>query len=380
MAEEMKEMAEMATHQVGDVLKGKVVKVEANQALVDVGAKSEAILPISECSSLHVNQVSDVLSVGDEVEVKVVLIDSTEDRLVVSKKAVEAERAWKELGEKFEKGETLTATVAEIVKGGLVVDVGVRGFIPASQVELHFVEDFSDYKGRELTLKIVEMDPENNKLILSHKAVLEEEQKRKKHELLHSLQPGQIIEGTVQRLTDFGAFVDVGGVDGLVHVSEMDWYRVEHPADVLKEGDVIRVKVLKVDPERERISLSWKETKESPWDQVAKQIKEGDILTGKVKRLVSFGAFVEVLPGVEGLVHVSQIARHHVAIPADELKEGQEVKVKVLAVLPEQKRISLSIKEALKEEERKETEGYESPSAGLGLTLGDMYPELRNLK
>jgi small subunit ribosomal protein S1 len=380
MAEEMKEMAEMATHQVGDVLKGKVVKVEANQALVDVGAKSEAILPISECSSLHVNQVSDVLSVGDEVEVKVVRIDSTEDRLVVSKKAVEAERAWKELGEKFEKGETLTATVAEIVKGGLVVDVGVRGFIPASQVELHFVEDFSDYKGRELTLKIVEMDPENNKLILSHKAVLEEEQKRKKHELLHSLQPGQIIEGTVQRLTDFGAFVDVGGVDGLVHVSEMDWYRVEHPADVLKEGDVIRVKVLKVDPERERISLSWKETKESPWDQVAKQIKEGDILTGKVKRLVSFGAFVEVLPGVEGLVHVSQIARHHVATPADELKEGQEVKVKVLAVLPEQKRISLSIKEALKEEERKETEGYESPSAGLGLTLGDMYPELRNLK
>jgi small subunit ribosomal protein S1 len=384
MAEEMKtELSEVASLNVGEILKGKVVKVENNQALIDVGYKYEAILPISELSCLHVDQMSDELSVGDELEVKVIRIRDDEDKLIVSKKAVDAERAWVELKQKFETGETLTATVADVVKGGLVVNVGVRGFIPASMVERHFVEDFSDYKGRELTLKVVEMDPEKNKLILSRKAVLEEEAKKKKEELLRSLQPGQVLEGTVQRLTDFGAFVDLGGVDGLVHVSELAWHRVEHPADVLKEGDTVKVKVLKVDPENERISLSVKETEEGPWEQVAKKIKAGDIVKGVVKRLVSFGAFVEVHPGVEGLVHVSQIARHHVATPADELKEGQEVEVKVLDMKPEQKRISLSIKEVEKPEPRKEKEektATEYTTGGLNVTLGDMYPELRNLK
>jgi len=276
MAEEMKsELTEVATLNVGDILKGKVVKVETNQALVDVGYKYEAILPISEVSSLHIDKLADVLNEGDEIEVKVLRIKEEEDKLIVSKKAVDAERAWKELRQKFETGETLTATVAEIVKGGLVVDVGVRGFIPASHVELHFVEDFSDYKGREMTLKVIEMDPEKNKLILSHKAVLEEEQERKKADTLASLEEGQILEGTVQRLTDFGAFVDIGGVDGLVHVSELAWHRVEHPADVLKEGDQVKVKVLKVDREQERISLSIKETQEGPWEKAAKEIQAG---------------------------------------------------------------------------------------------------------
>jgi small subunit ribosomal protein S1 len=383
MTEEMKsELTEVATLQVGDVLKGKVVKVENNQALVDVGYKFEAILPISELSSLHVEQVSDVLSIDDEVEVKVLRIREDEDKLIVSKKAVDAERAWEELRKKFETGETLTAKVAEIVKGGLVVNVGVRGFIPASHVERHFVEDFSDYKGRELTLKVIEMDPEKNKLILSHKAVLEEELNRKKEETLNALQEGQILEGTVQRLTDFGAFVDIGGVDGLVHVSELAWHRVEHPADVLKEGDKVKVKVLKVNREQERISLSIKETQEGPWEQVQKHIQPGDIVKGKVKRLVSFGAFVEVFPGVEGLVHVSQIARRHVATPAEVLEEGQEVEVKVLDMHPEQKRISLSIKEVEPKEVRKEAEEHldQPQSSGLNVTLGDVYPELRNLK
>ncbi|WP_124727313.1 30S ribosomal protein S1 [Staphylospora marina] len=384
MAEEMKtELTEMESLNVGDVLKGKVVKVETNQALVDVGYKYEAILPISELSALHVAQMSDELSVGDELEVKVIRIREDEDKVIVSKKAVDAERAWAELKQKFESGETLTATVADVVKGGLVVNVGVRGFIPASMVERQFVEDFSDYKGRELTLKVVELDPEKNKLILSRKAVLEEEAQKKKKEVLESLEAGQILEGTVQRLTDFGAFVDIGGVDGLVHVSELAWHRVEHPKDVLNEGDVVKVKVLKVDPENERISLSIKETQEGPWEQVARKIKAGDVVTGTVKRLVSFGAFVEVHPGVEGLVHVSQIARHHVETPADELTEGQEVQVKVLEMKPEQKRISLSIKEVEKPEARKEKEentSSEYTTGGLNVTLGDMYPELRNLK
>jgi small subunit ribosomal protein S1 len=382
MTEEMKsELTEVTTLQVGDVLKGKVIKVENNQALVDVGYKFEAVLPISELSSLHVDQVSDVLSVGDEVEVKVLRIREDEDKLIVSKKAVDAEAAWSELRQKFETGETLTATVADIVKGGLVVNVGVRGFIPASHVERHFVEDFTDYKGRELSLKVIEIDPEKNKLILSHKAVLEDELNRKKEETLRSLEEGQVLEGTVQRLTDFGAFVDIGGVDGLVHVSELAWHRVEHPADVLKEGDRVKVKVLKVNREQERISLSIKETQEGPWEQVKKHIQVGDIVKGKVKRLASFGAFVEVYPGVEGLVHVSQISRRHVATPGEVLEEGQEVEVKVLDMQPEQKRISLSMKEVEPEEVREEAEQFENPqSTGLNVTLGDVYPELRKLK
>lgn len=384
MAEEMKsEMAEVATLNVGDVLKGKVVKVENNQALVDVGYKFEAILPISEVSSLHIEKLSDVLNEGDVIEVKVLRIQEEDDKLIVSKKAIDAEKAWKELRQKFESGEVLSATVAEIVKGGLVVDVGVRGFIPASHVELHFVEDFSDYKGRELTLKVIEMDPEKNKLILSHKAVLEDELQRKKEQTLASLEEGQVIEGTVQRLTDFGAFVDIGGVDGLVHVSEIAWHRVEHPQDVLKEGDKVKVKVLKVDREQERISLSIKETQEGPWDKAAKEIQAGDVVKGKVKRLVSFGAFVEVLPGVEGLVHVSQISRRHVATPADVLEEGQEIEAKVLEIKPDQKRISLSMKELEPVETKKQVESVpqqEQSSGGLNITLGEVYPELRNLK
>jgi small subunit ribosomal protein S1 len=387
MAEEMKsELTEVATFQVGDVVKGKVVSVEQNQALVDIGYKSEAILPISELSSLHVDKVADVLNVDDELDVKVIRIKEDEDKLIVSKKAVDAEKSWEELQRKFESGEVITATVADIVKGGLVVDVGVRGFIPASHVELHFVEDFSDYKGRELSLKVIELDAEKNKCILSHKAVLEEELNRKKEAVLASLEEGQVLEGTVQRLTDFGAFVDIGGVDGLVHVSELAWHRVEHPADMLKEGDKVKVKVLKVNRKQERISLSIKETEEGPWEKVAKELSTGDVVKGTVKRLVSFGAFVEVFPGVEGLVHVSQISRRHVATPAEVLEEGQEVQVKVLEMAPEQKRISLSIKDVEVEVERKEVkevmeqQQQEQPASGLNVTLGDMYPELRNLK
>ncbi|TCS93416.1 30S ribosomal protein S1 [Hazenella coriacea] len=383
MTEELKsELTEVSPLSVGDVVKGSVTKVDNNQALVDVGYKFDAVLPISEISSLHIDQVADVLSVGDEIVVQVLRLKDEEEKLVVSKKAVESEKAWKELQQKFDTGEALTATVADVVKGGLVVDVGVRGFIPASLVELHFVEDFSDYKGRELTLKVVEINSEKNKLILSRKAVLEEEVNDKKQELIRSLEAGQVLEGTVQRLTDFGAFVDIGGVDGLVHVSELAWNRVDHPSEVLAEGDKVSVKVLKVDPDHERISLSIKETQKGPWDQASDQLKVGDIVKGTVKRLVPFGAFVEVYPGVEGLVHVSQIARRHVGTPSEELEEGQEVQVKILDIQSEQKRISLSIKEVEQEEARKQVEEFDqsNSNSGLNVTLGDVYPELRNLK
>ncbi len=380
MVEEMKsEMAEVAPLKRGDIVKGRVTKVDERQALVDVGYKFDGVIPISELSSLHVEKASDVLKEGDEVEVKVLRVNDEEDKLILSKRAADAERAWKELQGKYESGETIEAKVAEVVKGGLVVDVGVRGFIPASHVERHFVEDFSEYVGRILPLKVLEINPEQNKLILSHKLVLEEEHARKKEETLNNLQVGEILEGTVQRLTDFGAFVDIGGVDGLVHVSELAWHRVEHPSDVLSEGDRVKVKVLKVDRENERISLSIKETQPGPWDQVADHIQPGDIVTGTVKRLVSFGAFVEVYPGVEGLVHISQISRRHIATPSEVLEEGQEVRVKVLDIKPEQKRVSLSIKEA--DQEEVPSEQVERTNTGMNLTLGDVIgDQLRRLK
>ncbi|MDA8353113.1 MAG: 30S ribosomal protein S1 [Firmicutes bacterium] len=382
MVEEMKsEMAEVTPLNRGDIVKGKVTKVENNQVMVDVNYKFDGVIPISELSSLHVDKASDVLSEGEEVEVKVIRLNDEEDKLVLSKKAVDADRAWEELQQKFEANETLEAEVADVVKGGLVVDLGVRGFIPASLVERHYVEDFSDYKGRTLPLKVIEIDPDKNKLILSRKAVLEEEAERKKQETLDRLEAGQVLDGTVQRLTDFGAFVDIGGVDGLVHVSELAWTRVEHPSEVLSEGEQVPVKVLKVDKENERISLSIKETQPGPWDKVSDVIQTGDVVKGTVKRLVSFGAFVEVYEGVEGLVHISQISRRHIASPSEVLEEGQEVQVKVLDMQPEQKRISLSIKEVEQEETREELENLDRNNNGMNVTLGDVFgDQLRRLK
>jgi small subunit ribosomal protein S1 len=386
MEESNVSLTDATTISVGDVVKATVTKVEDKQALVDVGYKYDGLIPISELSPLHVEKVSDVVSVGDSFEVKVLKLNDEKEELVVSKKAVAMEAAWTELEQKMKSGEIIEAPVKEVVKGGLVVDVGVRGFIPASMVERHFVEDFSDYKGKTLRLKVVEMDKEKNKVILSHKAVLEEEAQQKKQAVLENLQPGQILEGTVQRMTDFGVFVDIGGVDGLVHVSELAWHRVEKPSDVVQEGDKVQVKVLKVDKENERISLSIKETQPGPWAKVGEQFKTGDIVTGTVKRLVSFGAFVEIAPGIEGLVHISQIANRRVATPGEVLKEGQEVKVKILDVVPAEQRVSLSIR-AVEEERaeqaerasrREQQQFQQENNQSLGVTLGDLFGDLRD--
>jgi len=371
---------------VGDVVKATVTKVEDKQALVDVGYKYDGLIPISELSPLHVEKVADEVAVGDTFEVKVIKLNDDKEELVVSKKAVAMESAWSDLEQKMQNGEVIHAVVKEIVKGGLVVDVGVRGFIPASMVERHFVEDFSDYKGKELSLKVVEMDKEKNKVILSHKAVLEDEVKVKKQSILDTIQPGQILEGTVQRMTDFGVFVDIGGVDGLVHVSELAWNRVEKPSDVVKEGDKVTVKVLKVDKENERIGLSIKETQAGPWANVAEEFKAGSIVNGTVKRLVSFGAFVEVAPGIEGLVHISQIANRRVNTPGEVLKEGQEVQVKVLDVVPQEQRISLSIRAVEEDREeqaerasKKEQQQFQQENnQPMGVTLGELFGDLKD--
>ncbi len=373
MSEEMmNEMAEVKTFTEGDIVSGKVTKVEDKSAFVNVGYKVDGVIPISELSSLHIEKASEAVAEGDELELKVIKV--TDEEIVLSKRAVQAEKAWEDLEQKFDSAEVFEAEVADVVKGGLVVDLGVRGFIPASLVERHFVEDFSDYKGKKLRLKVVELDKENKKLILSQRAVLDQEVESQKQQALEDLEAGQIVEGAVQRLADFGAFVDIGGVDGLVHISQMAHHRVESPSDILKEGDKVKVKILSVDVENARISLSIKDTLPGPWEHVAEEIKVGDIIEGEVKRLVSFGAFVEVAQGVEGLVHISQIANRHIATPSEVLKEGEKVKAKVLDINIQEKRISLSIRELIEAAEKAEipTKNYEREEDSSGFSLGDM--------
>ncbi|GAA0297031.1 small subunit ribosomal protein S1 [Gracilibacillus halotolerans] len=370
MEEMNQEMSNIKELSVGDIVKGKVVKVEEKHALVDIGYKVEGIVPISELSPVRIETASDVVSEGDELDLFVKKIDDEE--IVLSKKAVAAEKAWEELQTIFDNNETLKATVKDIVKGGLVVDVGVRGFIPASLVENYYVEDFSDYKDKELTLKVVELDKEQNRVILSHRAVIEEEAGKQKEEILNSLEEGQEINGTVQRITDFGVFVDIGGIDGLVHISQLAHNHVEKASDVVSEGDSLKVKVLSVDKDNERISLSHKATLPGPWDNVASKISVNDVVEGTVRRLVGFGAFVEVLPGVEGLVHISQISTEHIGTPMEVLEVGQEVKAKVLEVNESEKRISLSIREIEEEQDRAERKQYESDEDSSGFQLGDM--------
>ncbi|AYF05608.1 30S ribosomal protein S1 [Bacillus mobilis] len=377
MNEEVMDSKEL---QVGDVVTGSVTKVEEKQVLVNVGYKTDGVIPISELANVHIEKASDVVELDQTLELKVIKLE--EDDLVLSKRAVDAEKAWVELQEKFTSGHVFDVTVKDIVNGGLVVDLGVRGFIPASLVEVHYVEDFTDYKGKTLAVKIVELDREKNRVILSHKAVVELELDSKKKEAISSLKEGDVVEGTVQRLTDFGAFVNVGGVDGLVHISQISHERVEQPSEVLEQGQKVKVKVLSVDADTQRISLSIKAAQPGPWENVAGELKAGDIREGVVKRLVTFGAFVEVLPGVEGLVHVSQIANRHVKNPSEVLEMGQEVKVKVLEVHVAEKRISLSIKEALEENNVIEDYSQYEPNADSAtFQLSDIIGEqLKKLK
>jgi small subunit ribosomal protein S1 len=378
MTEDLNQV-EVREFQVGDKVKGQVTKVEEKQVVVNIGdSKLDGIIPISELSSLHVEKASDVVSEGDELDLEVLKVE--EEALVLSKRKVDAEKAWEDLAEKFERGAIFDAQVKDVVKGGLVVDLGVRGFVPASLVEAHYVEDFSEYMDQTLSFKIVELDKEKNRLILSHRAVVEQEKGKQKQAILDVIQPGKVLSGTVQRITDFGAFVDIGGIDGLVHISQLSHQHVDKPSDVVEEGQKVTVKVLSVDRDNERISLSIKETLPGPWTNIVEKAPKGSVLEGTVKRLVSYGAFVEVLPGVEGLVHISQISHKHIATPFEVLKEGQEVKVKVLEVNEVEQRISLSIKE-LEEKYEEEYEKYELPEESKGFQLGEVIGDkLKNLK
>lgn len=357
-------LAETKEVKIGDTVTGEVLAIdENNQLVVGIeGAGVEGVVPFRELTSKQVEDVTEVANVGDKLELVVVkqIKDKENGTFLLSHRRLEAQKVWKELEEKAANKEVLTVPVTKVVKGGLVVDAGVRGFIPASMVENYFVRDFSAYKGKELDARIVEINPVENRLILSHKEIAAEQEEKARTEKLEQFEEGEVVEGTVARLANFGAFIDLGDIDGLVHISQIAHHHVNHPSDVLEVGQKVQVKILGIDEEHGRISLSMKAVTPSPWEIFEETAAKGTELTGIVRRLVDFGAFVEVLPGVEGLVHISQISHEHVNHPSDKLKEGQEVQVKVLEVNAEDHRLSLSMK-ALEEAPEQQEEKAEAP-------------------
>lgn len=330
----------------GAVIKGKVVQISNDEVLVDIDYKSEGRIPLNELSFIANANPEDLVSVGEEITVKVLKVDDSEGNVLLSKKRADADQSWEKLESLFESGGTLTAKVVQVVKGGLLVNVGVRGFIPASHVSRGFEDDLQKYIGQELELKIIELDRSKNNVVFSHKEVLEEQHAAAKAQAFATLQEGQKVKGIVRRLTDFGAFVDIGdGVEGLLHVSEMAYSRVNHPSDVVTEGDEITVMILGVNQERERISLGLKQTIADPWTTVTERYEVGQKVTGEVTRVVDFGAFVKLEDGIEGLVHISELSHKHVAKAEEVVQPGQEVETKIISVDAQARRIGLSIKE-----------------------------------
>ena len=333
----------------GDLVKGTVVKLEHDEVLLDIGFKSEGVIPSRELSIRKDADPSDIVALGDEIEALVLQKEDKDGRLILSKKRAEYERAWIQVEEKFKAGEVVTGEVIEVVKGGLILDIGLRGFLPASLVDLRRVKDLDMYLGTEIEARVIEMDRNRNNVVLSRRVLLEEGRKNERAEILSKLAKGMRLKGTVSSIVDFGAFVDLGGIDGLVHISELSWNHVNHPSEVVKVGDEVEVEVLDVDLQRERISLGLKQTTEDPWLKLVESYPVGSIVDGKVTKIVPFRAFIELGNNVEGLVHISEMAAKHIDTPAQVVKVGQEVKVKVMEINPDRRRISLSMKAAADE-------------------------------
>ncbi len=330
----------------GQIVEGTVVKVDKDEVLLDIGYKSEGVIPSRELSIRNDVDPSEVVSMGDLIEALVLTKEDKDGRLVLSKKRAQYERAWGDIEKKKEEDGVVSGPVIEVVKGGLIIDIGLRGFLPASLVELRRVRDLAPYVGRTLEAKIIELDKNRNNVVLSRRAWLEETQKEQREEFLENLKPGEIRSGVVSSVVNFGAFVDLGGMDGLVHVSELSWKHVDHPGSVVAVGDEITVQVLEVDLDRERISLSLKATQQDPWQEFASSHRVGELVYGRVTKLVPFGAFVQVGDGIEGLVHISEMSAHHVDLPEQVVTPGEELWVKIIDLDLQRRRISLSIKQA----------------------------------
>ncbi len=330
----------------GDIVKGTVVKVDKDEVLLDIGFKSEGVIPARELSIRHDVDPSEVVKLGEKIEALVLQKEDKEGRLILSKKRAQYERAWGTIEAIKERDGIVSGPVIEVVKGGLIVDIGLRGFLPASLVELRRVRDLAPYIGRTVDAKIIELDKNRNNVVLSRRAWLEETQREQRDEFLTNLKPGEVRRGVVSSVVNFGAFVDLGGMDGLIHVSELSWKHIEHPSAVVSVGDEVEVRVLDVDLDRERISLSLKATQSDPWHEFASAHREGELVYGRVTKLVPFGAFVQVGDGIEGLVHISEMASHHVDLPEQVVSPSEELWVKIIEIDLARRRISLSIKQA----------------------------------
>ncbi len=336
--------ATMVSFEEGDVVKGKVVRIDKDEVLVDIGYKSEGVIPASELSIRKSVDPADEVELGEEVDALVLTKEDADGRLILSKKRARFEKAWRRIEAAAESGEPVEGNVIEVVKGGLILDLGVRGFLPASLVDIRRVHNLEEFTGETLECKVIELNRSRNNVVLSRRAVLEEERKEVREQILGRLQPGQVVEGKISNLVDFGAFVDLDGIDGLIHISELSWSHVNHPSEVVAIGDTVRIKVLDIDRDRQRISLGLKQTQEDPWQRVISSHRAGDVLAGTVTKVVAFGAFVEILPGVEGLVHISELADHHVENPSEVVEPGATLDVKILEIDEERRRLSLSIK------------------------------------
>lgn len=369
----------------GEKIKGVIVQVNDDEVLVDIGGKSEGVIPLRELSCSDIKNPKERFKVGDEIEAVVISNRDDEGKILLSKRKADAEKAWEVLQEAMENKTPVEGTVYEVVKGGLLVDVGLQAFLPASLVDLGYVENLNKYVGETIKAQVIEVKKESRKVVLSRKELLEEEYNKKKNQLWSEIQEGQVRKGVVKRLANFGAFIDIGGIDGLLHVSEMAWYRVTHPSEILKENDEIEVFVLSVDKNKEKVSLSLKKILPNPWQNIAEKYPIGKTVTGKVVRVVPFGAFVELEPGVDALIHISQLSDKRVNTPSDVVKPGQEVTAKVTELDPENHKIGLSLKELLLEKESKEAEQElanhqqeEAPAVTLGESLGEDIQEKLN--
>lgn len=328
----------------GDVVTGKVVRIDHDEVLVDIGYKSEGVIPAHELSIRKSVAPSDEVELGEEVDALVLIKEDQDGRLIMSKKRARFEKAWRRIEAAAESGEAVEGNVIEVVKGGLILDLGIRGFLPASLVDIRRVANLDEFMGTTIECRVIELNRQRNNVVLSRRAVLEEERKEQRQEILDRLHPGDVVEGQISNIVDFGAFVDLAGIDGLIHISELSWSHVNHPSELLSIGETVQVKVLDIDRERQRISLGLKQTQEDPWQRVVDTYNVGDELEGAVTKVVTFGAFVEILDGVEGLVHISELAGHHVESPREVVAPGDTVKVKILEIDDERRRLSLSVK------------------------------------
>jgi small subunit ribosomal protein S1 len=331
----------------GDVVSGRVVRIDKDEVLVDIGYKSEGVIPLNELSIRKSVNVADEVQLGEMIDALVMQKEDQDGRLILSKKRARFEKAWKRIEAASTAGETVEGTVIEVVKGGLILDLGVRGFLPASLVDIRRVQDLDEFMGQKLECKVIELNRSRNNVVLSRRAVLEHERREVRQRILDDLAPGKTVTGVVSNIVDFGAFVDLDGIDGLIHISELSWSHVNHPSELLEIGQEVEVKVLDVDRDRQRISLGLKQTQADPWQRVLESYQQGDVVHGRATKVVTFGAFVEILQGVEGLVHISELAERHIENPREIVSQNDHVLVRIIEIDAERRRLSLSMKQVL---------------------------------